>query len=57
MSYENRRLLTVKEAASGLSCSASTVYLLINRGELPYVCVGQSKGYRTRRGFPVVRFG
>ena len=40
------RLLTVKEAAQRLGCSATNVYGLIDAGEIPYVCVGNAKGYR-----------
>ena len=38
--------MTVKQAATALNCSGATVYSLLNRGELPFVRVGRSKGYR-----------
>ena len=40
------KLLTVAEVADQLSVSASLVYLLVQRGELPYIPVGTSKAYR-----------
>jgi excisionase family DNA binding protein len=39
-------LLTIKQAARRLCCSAACVYLLIAKGELPIVRVGLHKGYR-----------
>ena len=42
-------LLTIREAAAWLRCSATNVYALIDSGELPYICVGNSKGYRIDR--------
>ena len=41
-----RRLVTVKQAAELLGCSKANLYSLLNGGELPFVCVGKSKGYR-----------
>ncbi len=43
---EEFRLLTIKEAAQRLSCSAAAVYSLVASGELPVVRVGLQKGYR-----------
>ena len=40
------RLVTVKQAAELLGCSEANVYSLLDGGELPFVCVGKSKGYR-----------
>lgn len=40
------QLLSVKQAAARLGCSAANLYGLINRGELPFVRIGRSKGYR-----------
>jgi excisionase family DNA binding protein len=40
------QLLTVREAAVVLRCSATNVYSLIDNGELPFVRVGNAKGYR-----------
>ena len=40
------RLLTFKEAARVLGCSASTVYSLRETGALPVVSIGPRKGYR-----------
>jgi len=39
-------LLSVREVAEHLGCSQANVYGLINRGCLPVIRVGQSKGYR-----------
>lgn len=39
-------LLTVREAAALLRCSATNVYSLIDSGEIPVVRVGNAKGYR-----------
>ena len=39
-------LLTVKEVAAILACSEKNVYSLIEGGQLPFVPIGQSKGYR-----------
>ena len=39
-------LLTIREAAKRLRCSATNVYSLIDRGALPFVRVGNAKGYR-----------
>jgi len=47
---ENREslpsLLTIKEAAERLRCSQTNVYGLIDQGLLPYIRVGNAKGYR-----------
>jgi len=43
---QNSALLTVSEAARRLRCSATNVYSLIERGLLPFVRVGNAKGYR-----------
>jgi excisionase family DNA binding protein len=43
---EYDRLLTVREAAKRLCCSITNVYSLIDRGALPFVSVGNAKGYR-----------
>lgn len=40
------QLLRVKEVAERLGCSHNNVYALINRGFLPVVRIGRSKGYR-----------
>ncbi|MFO1043314.1 MAG: helix-turn-helix domain-containing protein [Planctomycetaceae bacterium] len=40
------KLLTIAEAAEALSASKSLIYQLVERGDLPYVPVGTSKGYR-----------
>lgn len=40
------QLLTVKQAAERLSCSAANVYTLIETGALAVVQVGCRKGYR-----------
>lgn len=40
------KLLTVAMVAEMLAVSKSLVYALVNRGELPFVTVGTSKGYR-----------
>jgi excisionase family DNA binding protein len=39
-------LLTVKQVAERLSCSAACVYALVASGELPVVRIGLKKGYR-----------
>ncbi|MDA7980916.1 MAG: helix-turn-helix domain-containing protein [Pirellulales bacterium] len=39
-------LLTVTEVARILVCSEANVYALIDRGELPWIQTGLSKGYR-----------
>ena len=39
-------MYTVEEVAVKLRCSASNVYSLIERGDLTYVSVGTSRGYR-----------
>lgn len=39
-------LLTIRQAATRLSCSPTNVYALIEQGELAFVCVGRAKGYR-----------
>ena len=43
---EFTQLLTVRETATRLRCSATNVYSLIDKGELPVVRVGNAKGYR-----------
>jgi excisionase family DNA binding protein len=43
------QLLTVRQAATWLGCSATNVYALIDGGELPFVRIGASKGYRIDR--------
>jgi excisionase family DNA binding protein len=40
------RLLTVRETAAYLSCSVNNVYALIDSGQLPFVRIGNAKGYR-----------
>lgn len=40
------KLLTVKQAAAWLGCSAANVYALISTGALAVVQVGSRKGYR-----------
>jgi excisionase family DNA binding protein len=40
------RLMTVREVADRLGCSRANVYGLINRGLLPVIRIGKSKGYR-----------
>lgn len=40
------RLLTVRQSAGQLGCSAANIYALINSGQLPIVRVGCCKGYR-----------
>lgn len=41
-----KELLTVADVARILVCSEGNVYALIDAGELPYVRIGKSKGYR-----------
>ena len=41
-----KKLLTVADLAEYLSISKSLVYELMDRGEIPFVRVGKSKGYR-----------
>ena len=41
-----KKLLTVSNVADLLSISKSLVYDLVERGDLPCVSVGKSKGYR-----------
>ena len=48
-SDELPRLLTVKQTAVLLGCSAANVYGLIDAGELPVIAVGKSRGYRIDR--------
>ncbi len=38
--------MSVREVADRLGCSQANVYGLINRGFLPVIRVGRSKGYR-----------
>ena len=40
------QLMTIREVADRLSCSKGNVYGLINRGLLPVIRIGKSKGYR-----------
>lgn len=40
------QLLTIADVARILVCSEANVYALIEAGQLPYVAVGKSKGYR-----------
>lgn len=40
------QLLSVRQTAARLHCSAANVYALIEGGELPVVRVGRQKGYR-----------
>lgn len=40
------QLCTVRETARRLSCSVTNVYALLDSGQLPFVCVGNAKGYR-----------
>ena len=42
----NSHLMSVRDVADRLGCSHANVYGLINRGLLPVICVGRSKGYR-----------
>jgi excisionase family DNA binding protein len=42
-------LLTIKQVAAILVCSEKNVYALIEGGQLPYVPIGKSKGYRIDR--------
>lgn len=48
--HENSRtpekLLTVAQVADILATSKSVIYALLHQGELPFVSIGQSKGYR-----------
>ena len=39
-------LITIKETAGRLRCSAASVYALIANGDLPVVRTGMHKGYR-----------
>ena len=41
-----KELLPVSDVARILVCSEANVYSLIDAGELPYVPIGKSKGYR-----------
>ena len=43
---EPQRLMTIKQTAILLGCSAANVYALIDSGELPVISVGKSRGYR-----------
>ncbi len=45
-SADEFHLLTIKQAAQRLSCSAACVYALVASGELPVVRIGLQKGYR-----------
>lgn len=45
-STEEFCLLTIKETAQRLCCSAACVYALVANGELPVVRIGLQKGYR-----------
>jgi len=45
-STEEFCLLTIKETAQRLCCSAACVYALVASGELPVVRIGLQKGYR-----------
>jgi excisionase family DNA binding protein len=40
------KLHTVRETASLLQVSLSTVYSLVHSGKLPFISVGSKKGYR-----------
>ncbi len=40
------QLLTVSQVADVLGCSPGNVYALLERGELPFIQTGVSKGYR-----------
>jgi excisionase family DNA binding protein len=40
------QLLNVKQVADYLGCSERNVYALLDRGELPYILIGATKGYR-----------
>lgn len=42
----NSHLMSVREVADRLGCSEANVYALINRGFLPVIRVGRSKGHR-----------
>lgn len=44
------QLLTVKEVAERLQCSDANVYALVEAGQLPFVRIGRSKGYRIDAG-------
>ena len=44
-----RRLLTVTDAAKFLGCSRANVYGLIEAGDLPFITIGKSRGYRIDR--------
>ena len=46
MNAPSEPLMTIKQVAEYLGCSERNVYSLLDRGELPYVLVGSSKGYR-----------
>ena len=46
---EQQRLMTVADAARFLGCSDANVYALIRGGQLPYVTIGRSKGFRLDR--------
>ncbi len=41
-------LLNVRQVANHLGCSVANVYALMNRGNLPFVSIGKSKGYRVK---------
>ncbi len=45
----NVRLLTVAQAAEFLGCRVTNVYGLLRTGRLPFVRIGQRKGYRIDR--------
>lgn len=44
--FGDLQLLTIKQAANRLCCSAANVYALIETGVLAVVQVGRRKGYR-----------
>lgn len=46
---EPPRLLTIRQAAMLLCCSATNIYGLIDKGELPVITVGKTRGYRIDR--------
>jgi|GEM_PF-3289681 len=43
---QKTRLLRVSQAAERLNCSRRHVYYLIDDGKLPFLSIGEKKGYR-----------
>ena len=52
----NKPLYTAKQAAQILLINVSTVYELMNTGQLPYLILGKGNGTRKIRGSDLERF-